>query len=301
VALEEDEEEKMWDKGVLGVSTPFALQFSVWFYFTLMMGLRGRDEHRGIKFGDIHLKCDVNNKEFLELTERSSKTRDGTLVNDRRATVQKIFCTCDSTGADRCIVEIWKAFVSHRPVDYCQAEDPLYLACKTDEQIRKTRTNIWFKHQPLGANSLGKFLPKACLLAGLPPRGNHGVRASTVQRLRKSEVPDDQIIQITGHKSVRTLQVYDTNQLSTKVHKKCQQVLQKPHAAGSAADLEAIVPLPTDGVVAVPTTTACVSAASSVAIDPQSFGAYSMFSGAVFNQCNFNFGRVEKTVDQIEQ
>jgi hypothetical protein len=74
VPVEEEEEAIMWEKGVLGVSSPFAIQFSLWFYMTLMMGLRGRDEHRSLRFGDVKIKRDPKGTEYLEMLERASKT-----------------------------------------------------------------------------------------------------------------------------------------------------------------------------------------------------------------------------------
>lgn len=302
VALEETEEEIMWQKGVLGSSSAFSMQFSIWFHLTLLMGLRGRDEHRAMRFGDIQIKKDSTGQEYMTLIERNSKTRDGSVPNDSRETQQKIFCSC-STNSDRCVVELWKAFISRRPTDCCSPEDPLYLQAKSDDQISRSHTDIWFKHLPLGANSLGKFLPKACNLAGIEPRGNHGVRATTVQRLRKADIPDDQIIQITGHKSVRTLAVYDTNQLSNDVHQKCQGVLQKSHAAGSAAEVQ--LP-PSQICVTQPNTTSTSttlsgSIASNVHFAPRPFGLPSMFGGAVFNECTFNFGPSHSENVNIEQ
>ena len=78
----------------------------------------------------------------------------------------------------------------------------------------------------MAVNSLNKPLPRACKLVGITPRGNHGVRASMVQRLRGAKEPDDQNIQITGHWSVWTLAVHDINQLNPNVHKKFQEILQ---------------------------------------------------------------------------
>lgn len=308
VSVDQEEENILWDKGVLGISTPFSLQFTIWFYFTMLMGLRGRDEHRSIRFGDVQLKIQPDGSEYIELNERASKTRDGSVSYDSRATIQKIFCSCDSGDASKCVIEVWKKFVSHRPVDFCGSDDPLYLQYKMDDHIKKSNTPVWFKQQPLGANSLGKFLPKACVMAGLEPRGNHGVRATTVQRLRKAGLPDDQIIQITGHKSVRTLSVYDTEQLSSDVHKKCQGVLQTNYAAGSADQLEqsscsgSLVAVTTSGSAYSAESCASMMSKSVVSTFPGAVTSVpSMFSGAIFNQCVFNIASAGKSTDNNEQ
>ena len=164
-------------------------------------------------FGDLTCKKNALEVEYLEFTERLSKTQDGGHHDDSRPTIPKIFCSCASASRNECTVEAYKEYWKHRPTDFCKGKDPFYLQAKTDDQIRKAHSDTWCKQEPMGIHSIGKLLPKACELAQIPMRGNHRLRATTVQRLRQACVPDDKIIQIMGHKSARTLQVYDTNRL----------------------------------------------------------------------------------------
>ena len=64
-------------------------------------------------------------------------------------------------------------------------------------------------------------------MAGIPHRGNHGVWATMVQHLQAAKVPDDKIIQVTGHRSVRTLSVYDMESLQSHEHQEMQSILQR--------------------------------------------------------------------------
>ena len=41
VGVSVEEEAVLWEKGVLGCSTPFSIIFTIWYQFTLIMGLRG--------------------------------------------------------------------------------------------------------------------------------------------------------------------------------------------------------------------------------------------------------------------
>jgi hypothetical protein len=54
--IEEEEEKVLWERGVLGREKPFSVTFSLWYFTTLLMGLRGRDEHRRMCFGDITIE-----------------------------------------------------------------------------------------------------------------------------------------------------------------------------------------------------------------------------------------------------
>jgi hypothetical protein len=84
-AISADVENLMWEEGQLGDSSPRTLIFSVWYYFTKCFGLRGRNEHRQLLLGDVVLKKDpVNGREFLEYSERMTKTRDGTGKENRK-------------------------------------------------------------------------------------------------------------------------------------------------------------------------------------------------------------------------
>ena len=313
-AIDESEEKIMWERGVLGVSTPFAILFTLWYHLTLLMGLRGRDEHRKIQFGDITVNKNALGVDFLQFKERTSKTRDGSVKDDSRETVPKIFCSCASAGKEKCIVEIFRSFIQRRPSDYQKESDPFYIQFKTNEQISRSGTSIWFKREPLGVCSLSRFLPKACKLAGIAERGNHGVRATTVQRLRKAAVPDDKIIQITGHRSVRTLEVYDTNKLRDSEHQRCQQILQNnPVTSMSALLVQPVSTFPVPPVSSTaaslnplmaltpPVTTAVEehTANSSTAVNSQSLNLNmpmqanlslptSLFAGATFANCSLH-------------
>ena len=161
-----------------------------------------------------------------------------------------------------------------------------YLQSKTAAQIKSSGTQVWFKREPLGVASLGKFLPKACQIAGIEARGNHGVRAMTVQRLRKACVPDDKIVHITGHKSTKTLSVYDADTLSNTEHESYQKILQGvPNADTSLANADkSVVPKSaTYGAEVLSHQSHTVSNQS------QANANSSMFSGAVLSNCVFNF------------
>ena len=102
----------------------------------------------------------------------------------------------------------------------CSCDSPMYLQSKTESQL--SMPPIWFKQQP---QFIRTFLPTACKFSGIPMRGNHGMRASTGQRLHEAEVPNEQIIEITGHPLVQTLGVYETNRLFNRTYKKRVSIL----------------------------------------------------------------------------
>ena len=83
-AVTREDEDRLITSGQLGNNSPSSLQFSIFYYFTKGFGLRGRQEHRQLKFGDISLKETSSGQKYLEFGERDSKTMDGSKTTDYR-------------------------------------------------------------------------------------------------------------------------------------------------------------------------------------------------------------------------
>ena len=63
--------------------SPQAMLNTMWFYFTIGFGTRGRQEHVSMLWGDIELKTTTSGEEFIQFTERATKTRMGQDGNTR--------------------------------------------------------------------------------------------------------------------------------------------------------------------------------------------------------------------------
>ena len=73
---------------------------------------------------------------------------------------------------------------------------------------RKDEGN-WFKKSPVGRNTIGQFMKQACNAAGVTGRKtNHSVRKTCVKRALDSGCPREYVAQLTGHRSVASLQNY---------------------------------------------------------------------------------------------
>ena len=91
--ITEEEEKIMREKGIVGRSSPEALFNAVWINNTKMLGFRGGQENREMKWGDIQLKTTAGGQEFLEFNERETKTRYGQAGAKLRPFNPKIFAT----------------------------------------------------------------------------------------------------------------------------------------------------------------------------------------------------------------
>ena len=227
-ALNDEQVELLWENGQLGCSTPESILNTLWFYNTAGFGLRGVDEHRQMTYGDVSLKTDADGIEYLEFTERSTKTRQGGDTTNIRQIKPKIWE--NTSNKSRCPVSVFKKYMQLRPADYCNENDPFYIASNprstSDKFNFKPATDYWFKKQPIGVNKLATFMKRmSATLPGCDAKNlsNHSARKYLIQKLVDNEVPPTDIIQISGHKNVNSVNSY--SHINEKKHKRISAMI----------------------------------------------------------------------------
>ena len=145
----------------------------------LQFGMRGRDEHHKLRYGDLQLKTDENGTEYVEWCfERGTKTRngEGTGCLGIRQFKPKMF----TTESSRYTVHHFKAYLSHRPSSSNTPESHFYLNV---HHHRPENSTEWNKNQPMGKNTLGRFMISTALASGLKEKklANHSVRKTMIQ------------------------------------------------------------------------------------------------------------------------
>ena len=124
-AIDEDEEDALFEAGEFGDSNPVAFQRTVQWFLSLHFGFRARDESRKLRWSDIQLQQQNDYQEVLVwLAEQGTKTRHGQERGHQRAFQPKIYATITA----RCPVSFYKKFRSHRPVEMNAPESLFYLA-----------------------------------------------------------------------------------------------------------------------------------------------------------------------------
>ena len=140
----------------------------------------------------------------------------------------------NKSNADRCPVNAYLAYKNHRPAAMMSDESPFYLAVNNE---RPKPCQMWFKCSPLGINSLRSMLKNMVQDSGLDSDKkvvNHSTRKHLVQKLVDNEIPPNEIIQITGHKNVNSLNNYS----SYKKQKQISAVLS--NGASASQTLSAV-------------------------------------------------------------
>ena len=101
-------------------------------------------------------------------------------------------------------------YKEERPLEMCASDSPFYHAINTE--VPKPGKK-WFKNSALGVNSLRSMMRNMQKDAGLETNRKivkHSTRKHLVQKLVDSEIPPNEIMQITGHKNVNSINNYLT-------------------------------------------------------------------------------------------
>jgi hypothetical protein len=205
--ITDEEINALYSKKLMGKETPEAIVNTLWFNNSVHFGLRGVTEHYNLKWGDVTLKKDMNGLAYLELNERQTKTITGDNVKDIRDINPKMYE--NKNNKERGALAIYKRYAELRPADFCQREDPFYIAPNT-MPISATNPK-WFRKQVVGINKLGSIMKKMKEKANITERKkltNTSSRKYLIQKLRDKNIPPTDIMQISGHKNVQSINSY---------------------------------------------------------------------------------------------
>ncbi|CAC5393284.1 unnamed protein product [Mytilus coruscus] len=98
------ERQMLLQKRKLISCNPDALINIVWLNNAMHFGMRSRQEHQDMKFGDIEMKVKSGGVQNLEFTERQTKTRKG--EGSARAFAPKMFATPDFENDDNLVLTV---------------------------------------------------------------------------------------------------------------------------------------------------------------------------------------------------
>ena len=143
--------------------------------------------------------------EFVQFTEGPTKTRQGGLQSKNRDFQPRMF----SVAGERCPVALFKQFVERRPLKM-RWSGPFYLSFKRN---RRLNDNIRFKTLPMGEITISNMMKTTVAGTSLEESHkkftNHSSRKTTVSKLKKAYVESSDIVKVTGHRSVQSLDDYN--------------------------------------------------------------------------------------------
>ncbi|XP_021367431.1 uncharacterized protein KIAA1958-like [Mizuhopecten yessoensis] len=145
----------MYAKNLLGKANPRALFNTIYINNTLHLGMRSREEHAHLRWGDVEMKASSTGEGFLEFTERATKTKNGVNGGSRPYLPKRY----EDNGNPRCPVMIYQEYAARRAVSMKRDEDPFYLGVH-----KKCNENSEYRYvlQPMDKNTLGCIVKTMC-------------------------------------------------------------------------------------------------------------------------------------------
>ena len=180
-------------QGVIRKVNSWCFTHKLRFTNTVHFGLRGCKEHRDMCRGYVKLWQAKNGEEFLEYSERQTKTRTVENPRDIRQIKQKMFAVPES---ERDLIAVYKLYAKTRPSEMSQDNAPFYVAVNTCKNHDYSKP--WFKKSAVGLNKLNSLLKTMAEKTGLEPNvKNHSGRKIMIQTLTNNGIPATDIIQLS--------------------------------------------------------------------------------------------------------
>ena len=178
-----EDEEKLWDRGILGTNTPRSLQNAAFFIAGKMFCLHG--EHRSLKLSQLKK---MRNPDHYLYTENISKNRNGSFKQLHvKSKIVPVFA-CPAAG-ERCPFHILDTYISKLPPQAFE-KDLFYI--RPLETVPTNPTSPWYSAIPVGKNTLNEKVKKWCTLAGIEgTKTNHSLRATGTTQMYDRGVPEN--------------------------------------------------------------------------------------------------------------
>ena len=194
-----DDEEKLWNSGVLGSNNPKPLLRAVFYLNGRNFCLRGGEEQRNLK---IQLQR-LRNPDRYVYTENASKNRYGGLKQMRVKNKSVPILAVPESGS-RCHVYILDTYLGKLSPEALE-KDNFYVQPVASFDVSK----LWYTAKAIGKNTLAKMVKEICVDASICGRKtNHSLRATGVSDLFQAGVPDKIIKERSGHLSMDGLHQY---------------------------------------------------------------------------------------------
>ncbi|XP_052773006.1 uncharacterized protein LOC128211916 [Mya arenaria] len=202
--------QQLYENELHGAASPISLTNTIWLNNTMHLGLRGRQEHLTMLWGDLELSQTSDGVCYLAFTERATKTRNG-VAGDHRQYVPKLF---EQPGDPNCPVRLYQLYNEKRPPQMSAPETRFYVALNPNFGKGTESNDLWFINQNLGKNKLGQLAKTMSEQAGFQAMHvNHSARKTCISNLLDAGCFPTEVAQLTGHKNLMSLNHYHTNNI----------------------------------------------------------------------------------------
>ena len=144
--------EKMWASGAIGTHAPRPLLRLMWWYNTVLHGVRGRMAHHDLTTEDFIVQRGVDGKLVMEYTKgKGDVPQTPEDLSKLETQKKKKFkgLAKETDGGDRDPIRAFEIFKAHRPPGISS----FYLTPK-----HKPKGSVWYNKVPMGKNSIGRVM-----------------------------------------------------------------------------------------------------------------------------------------------
>ena len=200
-----EDENVLWERGMLGDESPGLLQHTVFYYAGMQFCLRGIQEQYDMRVQQlIRVPTDsqiYHEQVYYKYMEFISKNNQHWFKDTNASNKEvKVYAL---PGSSRCMIRLLDKYLERPPPD---AE---YVYMRPLDKIPNLK-QPWYTKQRVGYNTLKGFIPKLFATSGLEGLyTNHSLRATSITRMFKADVPEKIIAEKSGHKSLKALRMYE--------------------------------------------------------------------------------------------
>ena len=195
-------------RGLLGDDSPRVLQHTVLYYAGMQFCLRGIQEQYDMRLRqlirvptDSQIYHEQVHYIYVEYISKNNQHRfKDTNVSNKEVKVYAL------PGNFRCMVRLLDKYLQKLPPD----AEYVYMRPMDKIPLANSPTNSWYTKQRVGYNTLKGFISKLFAASGLEGLyTNHSLRATSITRMFKTDVPEKIIAEKSGHKSLKALRMYE--------------------------------------------------------------------------------------------
>lgn len=247
-AITQQDYQKLYSSGVFSTLNPTGLRNKVFFEICYHDCRRGREGLRDLRKDSFLVKKDEFGREFVTHSYHEKEKKKSGLSTKENEKEMRMYAQPDSPN---CPVYSFKLYLEKLGL-----QSPAFF-----QQIATdwTGVSLWYNGRPIGKDPLGSWMSRLSTEAGLSKRyTNHCIRATAIQVMKASGIPDTDIMRKSGHKSADSLRSYvgdlDSNQqgaISDILFNRPEKTAGNPY---KQASVEAGAPLAALPSTSMPTT-----------------------------------------------
>ena len=201
--ISKEEEDTLWQSGVLNVESSIGLLHAVFFYCGKCFCLRGGQEHRNLSLSQLER---LYHPDRYIYRENSSKNKQGGL-KQLRTEHKVVTIVANEVAGDRCPVFLLDRYISKLPT---AAKEKDLFYCRALPTLPKKPEDPWYMSVAVGKNTLCGMVKEMFAKAGLSgKKTNHSLRVAGATSLFAAGVPERVIQGRTGHVSIEALRKYE--------------------------------------------------------------------------------------------